>query len=105
MRNALVAPTSNLNEDDINHCISEYITQQQYKVPYATFKELCKQGKLLKDILQRVILPAQFKGATSSKCEIVCMWIEGLKNTAAYITIDGQCQPRMKIDVLGQVHP
>ena len=26
------------------------------------------------------------------------MRIEVLKNTAAYITIDGQCQPRMKTD-------
>ena len=26
------------------------------------------------------------------------MWIEELKNTAAYITINEQCQPRLKID-------
>ena len=68
MCNALAVPTSNLNEDDINRCISEYVTNQQYQVPHGTFNELWKQGKLVKDILQRVILPAQFEAATSSEC-------------------------------------
>ena len=95
MYNALAVPTSNLSEDDINHCISEYVTKQQYQVRYGTFKELWKQGKLVKDILQRVILPAQFETATSSECEIICMWIEGLKHTMAYITINGQHQHRI----------
>ena len=95
---ALVVPTSNLNKADINHCISEYVTTGQNQVPHGTFEELCEQGKLFKDILRRVILPAQFEAATPSKCEIICMWIEGLKNATAYITINRQYQPRTKID-------
>ena len=31
---------------------------QQHQVPEGTFRELSEQGELLKDILQRVILPA-----------------------------------------------
>ena len=98
VHNALAVPTSNLTEDDINCCISKYVTTWQHQVQYRTFKELCKQGKVFKDILQRVILPAQFEAATSSECKIICMWIEGLKNAVAYITIDVQCQPRLKIE-------
>ena len=90
-------PTTNLNEGDINCCINRYVNMWQHHVPDGTFKELSKQGELFKDILQRVILPAQYKAATPSKCEIICMWIDRLKNAVAYVTLDGQCEPRLKI--------
>ena len=85
---ALVVPTTDLNDGDINHCVSRYVTMWQHQVPYRTFKELSEQGELLKDILQRVILPAQFEAATPSECKVIHMWIEGLKNAAAYIAIN-----------------
>ena len=99
MCDALVVPTSDLNKDDINHFISEYISMWQHQVPYRSFKELCEQGKVFKDILQRVILPTQFEAATSSKCEITCMWIEGLKNGVAYITLQstGNASPDSRL--------
>ena len=62
-------------------------------VPHETIWELSKQGKLFKDILQRVILPAQFEDATPSECEIICMWIDGLKNAVTYVTFDGHKEP------------
>ena len=98
MCNALVVPTTDLNEHNINQCITRYITTWQHQVPYRTFKELSKQGELFKDILQRVILPAQFEAATQPECKIICMWIEGLKNAPAYVKIDGEHEPRLKIE-------
>ena len=53
---------------------------------------------MFKDILQRVILPAQFKAATPSESEVIHMWIEGLENVPAYVKFDGQCEPRLKIE-------
>ena len=96
MCNALAVPTTDLNEGDINHCIGKYITMQQHQVPYQAFKELSEQGELFKDILQRVILPAQFEAATPSECEAICMWIEGIKKVPAYAKFDGQCEPRSR---------
>ena len=71
---------------------------QQCQVPHKTFKELSQQGELFKDILQRIILPAQFKAATASKCEFICMWIEGLGIALAFVKLDGQPEPRLKIE-------
>ena len=50
----------------------------QHQVPEGTFRELSEQGELFKDMLQRVILPAQFEAATQSECKIICMWIDRL---------------------------
>ena len=93
-----MVPTTDLNAGNINCCICRYITTRPHQVPEGTFKELSEQGELFENILQRVILQAKFEAATSSKCEILHIWIEGLKNAAAYVTIDGQCEPRLKID-------
>ena len=60
MHNALVVPTTDLNKGDINCCICGYIIMWQHQVPEGTFREMSEQGELFKDILQRVILPAQF---------------------------------------------
>ena len=95
---ALVVPTTNLNEDGINCCICRYLTMQQHQIPEGTFRELSEQGDVFKDILQRVILPAQFKAATPSECKIIFMWIDGLKNAVSYVAFDRQCEPRLKID-------
>ena len=56
------------------HQISlSYLGQQQHQVPQETLKELCKQGKVFRDILQRIILTARFEDATLLKCEAICM--------------------------------
>ena len=94
----LVVPATSLNEDDINCCICRYVTMQQHQVPEGTFRILSEQGEVFRDILQRVILPAQFKAATLSECKIICMRIDGLKNAVAYVTFDRQCEARLKID-------
>ena len=73
MYDALAVPTTDLNDGDINHCISGYVTMWQHQVPYGTFKKLSHQGKLFKDILQRIILPAQFEAAMASKCKFISM--------------------------------
>ena len=70
----------------------------QHQVPEGTFREQSEHGELFKDILQRVILPVQFEAATPSKCKIICMWIDGLKNAMAYVAFNGQCEPRLKIE-------
>ena len=75
-----------------------YVDLWQHQVPLETFKELSKQGELFKDILQRVILPAQFEVATPPECEIICMWIDGLTNAVAYVMFNGHCEPRLKIE-------
>ena len=36
------------------------LEQQQYKAPYATRRGLTEEGKVFKDILQRIIFPARF---------------------------------------------
>ena len=60
--------------------------------------ELSEQGELFKDILQRVILTAQFEDATPSECEIICMWIDGLKNKVTFVMFNRCRHPRLKLD-------
>ena len=60
--------------------------------------ELSEQGELFKDILQRVILTALFKDATPSKCKIICMWIDRLKNEVTFVMFNGHRHPRLKLD-------
>ena len=95
---ALAVPTTDLSECDINQCIGEYVTKWQCQVSYRTFKELSQKGELFKDILQRIILPARFKAATASKCEVIHMWIKGLRKAPAFAKLDGQPKPRLKIE-------
>ena len=94
----LSSPKTNLSNGDINCCICRYVKLQQHQVPLETFRELSKQGELFKDILPRVILSGQFEAATSPECKIICMWIDGLKNTVAYVMFDGHCRPRLKLE-------
>ena len=54
----LVVPTTIISDADPNHCVATYIGLQQHQVPHETFRELSKQGKVFKDILQRIILTA-----------------------------------------------
>ena len=93
-----MVPTTDLSEHNINGCIGEYVTNWQCQVPHETFKELSQQGELFKDILQIIILPAQFKAATASECKFICMWIEGLRTALAFVKLDGQPEPRLKIE-------
>ena len=71
---------------------------QQHQVPYGTFKELSEQRELIKDILQRVILPAKFEAATPSKSKFICMWIDALKNAVAYVMFYWHHKPTLKIE-------
>ena len=61
---------------------------QQCQVPYGTFKELSQQGELFKDI----------EAATASECEVIHMWIEGLRKAPAVVKLDGQPKPRLIIE-------
>ena len=58
MHDTLVVPTTNLSNANLNHCVAIYICLQQHQVLDETFRELSGQGKLFKDILQRIILAA-----------------------------------------------
>ena len=71
---------------------------QQQQVPHETFRELSKQEKVCKDILQRIILTARFEDATPPECKIICMWYDGLSNAATYIVFDRHEHPRFKLD-------
>ena len=91
-------PTTNLNDGNLNCCICRYVKLQQHQVLHETIRELSKQGELSKDILQRVILPAQFEDATPSECTIIYIWIDGLKNAVAYVTFNRHSEPRLKLE-------
>ena len=75
-----------------------YVNLWQHQAPYGTFKELSEKGELFKDILQTVILPAQFEAATPSECQIICMWIDGLQNAVAHVIFNRHHEPRLKIE-------
>ena len=98
MCDTLVVPTTILSDADLNHCIAVYISLQQHQVPHETFKELSKQGKLLKDLLQRIILTARFEDATPPESKIIHMLIAGLNNAVTYVMFDGHRHPRFKLD-------
>ena len=53
-----MAPTIDLSNADLNFCECRYIDLQWHQVLHETSAELSKQGELVKDILQRVILTA-----------------------------------------------
>ena len=93
-----MVPTTYLNDGNLNFCVHTYIKLQLHQVPHETIRELSKQGKLFKDILQRVILPAQFEDARPSGCKIICMWIDGLKNTVTYVMFDRHREPQLKLE-------
>ena len=61
-------------------------------------KELCKQGKVFRDILQRIILTARFEDATPPECDVIHMWYEGLNKAATYVMFNGNEYPRFKLD-------
>ena len=44
IHNALVVPTTNLSNGDINCCICRYVKLWQYRVPLETFKELSEES-------------------------------------------------------------
>ena len=58
IHDALVEPTTDLSDGNLNFCIRRYIKPWQHQVPHETIRELSEQGQLFKDILQRVLLPA-----------------------------------------------
>ena len=93
-----MAPTTYRNDGDLNFCIHRYIKLRQYQVPDETSMELSERGELFKDILQRVILTAQFKDSTPSKSKIICMWIDGLHDEVTWVTFDGHREPRLKLE-------
>ena len=57
-----------------------------------------KQGEVFKDILQRVILTAGFEDTTPSECEIICMWMDGLKDEVTSVMFNGHRETRLKLD-------
>ena len=98
MCNTLVVPITIISDADLNHCEIIYLGQWQHQVPHETLKECYKQGKVFRDILQRIILTARFEDATSPKCKVICMWYEGLSKVVTYVTFDGNEYPRFKLE-------
>ena len=90
---ALAVPTTDQNNGDLNCCIHRYIELRWHQVLDETSTEWSEQGELFKEILQRVILPTQFKAATPSKCKIICMWIDGLHAKVTWVTSMGTGNP------------
>ena len=93
-----MAPTTVISDADLNHCVRRYIDLQWHQVPHETSKELSKQGELFNNILQRVILTAQFKDSTPFKCKIICIRIDRLNNEVTYVMFDRHRHPRLKLD-------
>ena len=77
MRDALAVPTTDLNESDIDRCISGYGTMWKHQVTYGTYKQLSEQGELFKDILQRVILLAQFEACHHKNAKLYACGLKG----------------------------
>ena len=98
MPDRLVVPTTGMSDTNLNHCKAIYINMQQDQVPHETFRELSEQGKVFKDILQRIILTARFEDTTPPKCKILCMWIDGLNKAVTYVAFDRHEHPRFKLD-------
>ena len=95
---AIVVPITVISNSNLNHCETIYFGQQQHCVPHETFRGLPKQGKVFKDILERIILTARFEGATQFECKVICMWYEGLSKALTYVVLDGHEHPRFKLD-------
>ena len=74
--NTLVVPITVMSDDNLNHCKAIYLGQQQHQVTHETLKDLFKQGKVFRDILQRIIFTARFEDATPPNCKVICMLIQ-----------------------------
>ena len=72
VHDTLVVPITVVSNADINHCEAIYVGQQQHLVPHETWKELDQQGRVLRDVLQRIIFPARFEDATPPKYKVIC---------------------------------
>ena len=79
MHDTLVVPITVVNDADINHCEAIYVGQQQHLVPHETWKELYQQGRVLRDVLQRIIFPARFEDATPPKYKVICSMMGSTK--------------------------
>ena len=92
-----MAPTTDPSNGNLSLCVCRYIELRWQQVLDETSMELSEQGELFKDIRQRVILTAQFEDATPSKCKIICMWIDGLKNKVFWVMFNRCREPRLKL--------
>ena len=97
MCDALKVPITIVSNADIAYSTTHWTGQWQYRVSYATWRELTEEGKVFKDILQRIKFPARFEEAMPPKCEIICMWYEGTKRTLTYVIFNGE-YPRAQLD-------
>ena len=83
-----------LNGEQLAICWLWTTSSPPHQVPHKTSRELSEQGKVFKDILQRIILTARFEDATPPKCEIIHMWIDGLNKAVTYVAFDRHEYPR-----------
>ena len=97
MCDALKVPITVVSNADFTSCATCWTGQQKHKAPYATWRELTEEGKVFKDILQRIIFPARFEDAMPPKCEIICIWHEGTNRTLTDVIFDGE-YPRVILD-------
>ena len=95
MCNTLVVPITIVSNADITHCEAIYMGQQQHQVPHETWRELFEQGRVFKDVLQRIIFPARVEDATPPKCKVICMWYDGLNNAQTYVMFGREEYPRV----------
>ena len=93
MRNTLVVPITIISDADLNHCEAIYLGQQQHQVPHGTLKELCKQGKVFRDMVQRIILTARFEDATPADSKLICLCYEGLSKQQPMSCLMGMSIP------------
>ena len=98
MHEILVVPITIMSDADMNHCEAIYLGQWQHQDPHETWKELFQQGKVFKDILQRIIFPARFEDAMPPECKGICMWYDGLNKAENYVTFKGDEYLRVQVD-------
>ena len=98
MHDTFVIPITIISDANLNHCKTLYLGQWQHQVQHEALNECCKQGKVFRDILQRIILTARFEDTTPPECEVICMWYEGLSKTATYAMFNRNEYPRFKLD-------
>ena len=51
---------------------------------------LPEEVRILKDILQRIVVSARFEDATPAECEIICTGYEQTQKIQTYAVFDGQ---------------
>ena len=89
MCNASNSPITVVSNADIAYCATCWTGQWQDKAPYATWREHTEEGKVFKDILQRIIFPARFEDTIPPKCKKYACGMKGPREHQPMLSLMG----------------